>query len=111
MNEGGRIRFMRLIVFFDLPVETASDRKEYRLFRKNLLKKGYLMMQESVYSKLVVNDAQASAAIRQLGKLRPPAGLVQVLKVTEKQYASMVYIVGNREWGEELDTLEEFVVL
>lgn len=36
MNEGGRIRFMRLIVFFDLPVETASDRKEYRLFRKNL---------------------------------------------------------------------------
>ena len=102
---------MRLIVFFDLPVETASDRKEYRLFRKSLLKEGYLMMQDSVYSKLVVNDAQASAAIWQLGKFRPPAGLVQVLKVTEKQYASMVYIAGNREWGDELDTLEEFVVL
>ena len=29
-----RVRYMRLLVFFDLPVETAKQRKEYRLFRK-----------------------------------------------------------------------------
>ena len=41
MNEFGRSRFMRLICFFDLPVETAKQRKDYRLFRKFLLKDGY----------------------------------------------------------------------
>ena len=50
-SSGSRVRFMRLLVFFDLPVESASQRKEYRLFRKFLIKDGYLMMQESVYAK------------------------------------------------------------
>ena len=70
---------MRLMVFFDLPVETAMQRKEYRLFRKFLIKDGYLMLQESVYAKLVVNDGAAGAAVVRLRKHRPPEGLVQVL--------------------------------
>ena len=44
-------RFMRVIVFFDLPTLTLEDKKEYRNFRKFLLKRGFAMMQESVYSK------------------------------------------------------------
>ena len=51
MNTDGRVRYMRLIVFFDLPVATAKQRKDYRLFRKYLTKDGYLMLQESVYAK------------------------------------------------------------
>lgn len=107
----GRIRYMRLLVFFDLPVVTAKQRKEYRLFRKHLIKDGYLMLQESVYAKLVTNDGSAGAAIMRLRKKRPPEGLVQVLKVTEKQFATMTYITGNRDAYDELDTMEEFVVL
>lgn len=106
-----RIRYMRVFTFFDLPVETASQRKEYRLFRKYLIKEGFLMLQESVYAKLVVNDAQADAAIARLRRHRPPAGLVQVLKVTEKQFASMEFITGTRGPYSEVDTLEGFVVL
>lgn len=107
----GRVRYMRLLVFFDLPVETAKQRREYRLFRKFLIKEGYLMLQESVYAKLVANDGNADGAVHRLRKHRPPAGLVQVLKVTEKQFSTMVYITGNREAYSELDTMEEFVVL
>lgn len=106
-----RVRFMRLLVFFDLPIETATQRKEYRLFRKFLIKDGYLMMQESVYAKLVVNDGAAGASVMRLRKHRPPEGLVQVLKVTEKQFATMDYITGNRDAYDEVDTMEEFVVL
>ncbi|WP_281655431.1 CRISPR-associated endonuclease Cas2 [Eggerthella sinensis] len=102
---------MRVFVFFDLPVETAAQRKEYRLFRKYLVKEGFLMLQESVYAKLVVNDAQAGAAIARLRQRRPPAGLVQALKVTEKQFASMEFITGVRSPYSEVDTLEGFVVL
>ena len=106
-----RVRYMRLIVFFDLPVATTAQRKNYRLFRKFLIKEGYLMLQESVYAKLAINDGAASAAIMRLRKHRPPQGLVQVLKVTEKQFATMTYITGNREAYDDIDTMVEFVVL
>lgn len=110
-EKGVRIRYMRLILFFDLPVDTATQRKEYRLFRKFLIKDGYLMLQESVYAKLVVNDGAAGASIMRLRKHRPPEGLVQVLKVTEKQFSTMDYITGNRAAYDEVDTMEEFLVL
>lgn len=69
------------------------------------------MVQKSVYSKLVVNDAAAGAAVVRLRKSRPPEGLVQVLKVTEKQYATMVCITGSEAMHDEVDTMEEFLVL
>lgn len=102
---------MRLIVFFDLPVDTAKQRKDYRLFRKFLLKDGYLMLQESVYAKLVVNDGAAGASVMRLRKNRPPSGLVQVLKVSEPQFATMEYITGNRTSYDEVDTMEELLIL
>ena len=59
MNSGAKVRYMRLIVFFDLPVKTAKQRKDYRQFRKFLLKDGYLQLQESVYAKLVAKAIQS----------------------------------------------------
>ena len=49
-----------------------------------------------MYAKLVVNDAQANAAVVRLRQRRPPAGLVQALKVTEKQFAGMEFRTGSR---------------
>lgn len=102
---------MRLVVFFDLPVATASQRKNYRVFRKFLIKDGYLMLQESVYSKMVLDGALADSAIYRLRKNRPPCGLVQVLKVTEKQYAGMVEITGERKESSVLDSADRLIVL
>ena len=111
MNSGAKVRYMRLIVFFDLPVKTAKQRKDYRQFRKFLLKDGYLQLQESVYAKLVVNDGAAGAAVARLHKNRPPAGLVQVMEVSEAAYATMEYITGNRKAYDEVDTMEELLIL
>ncbi len=38
---------MRVVVFFDLPTETAEERRDYRRFRAALLKNGFFMMQEN----------------------------------------------------------------
>lgn len=111
MKPNERVRYMRLVLFFDLPVGTAKQRKDYRLFRKFLIKDGFLPLQESVYAKLVVNDAIAASAIARVRKHRPPAGLVQILKVTEGQFATMEYITGKRPEYEEVDTMEELLVL
>ena len=32
---------MRMLVFFDLPTETSSDRRNYRRFRRFLVKNGF----------------------------------------------------------------------
>lgn len=106
-----RNRIMRLVVFFDLPVLTAAQRKSYRIFRKFLIKDGYLMMQESVYSKMVLDGASADSAIARMRKNKPPHGLVQVLKVTEKQYAGMVDIVGEHQESCVVDTADRLIIL
>lgn len=111
MSDGFRERYLRLIVFFDLPVLTAAQRKRYAVFRKFLTKEGFLMVQKSVYSKLVINDAAAAGAIGRLCKNKPPEGLVQVLKVTEKQYATMVCIAGKQVEHDEMTTTDELVIL
>lgn len=101
---------MRIVVFFDLPVITASQRKTYRTFRKYLVKNGFLMMQESAYCKLAQNSSVGETIIENIRKNRPTEGLVQVLKVTEKQYGKMEYIVGESS-NEVLNTDQRLVIL
>lgn len=106
-----RVRFMRLIVFFDLPTETAPQRREYARFRKFLLKNGYLMLQKSVYTKLAIDGRMYSSLVARLEENKPPEGLVQAMLITEKQYADMVCIVGGGEIREEIENTDALVVL
>ncbi len=101
---------MRVIVMFDLPVVTAQQRKMYRRFRKHLIKNGFIMLQQSMYCKLVQNTVAADSVIDSVKKNKPPEGLVQLLKITEKQYARMEYIVGDKT-SNILDTDERVVFI
>ncbi|MCI5687833.1 CRISPR-associated endonuclease Cas2 [Anaerovoracaceae bacterium 42-11] len=86
---------MRVIVFFDLPTESLEDKREYRNFRKFLIKKGFLMMQESVYCKLALNTTVADGIVQAVRNNKPAQGLVQMLVITEKQYNRMEFVVGS----------------
>lgn len=101
---------MRVLVFFDLPVETKEQRRAYTKFRKFLLRNGFLMLQESVYCKLALNTTAVNAIVEQVHKNSPAEGLVQLLTVTEKQYAKMDLIVGAVK-SEVLDSDERLVIL
>ena len=68
-------RYMRVIVFFDLPVLTDKNRREYREFRKFLIKAGFLMMQESVYCKLAQNSTVADAILENVKKINQAKAL------------------------------------
>ena len=102
-------RYMRVIVFFDLPIETAEDKREYRNFRKFLIKKGFLMMQESVYCKLALNTT-VDDSIVQAVKSNKPKGLVQLLVITEKQFNKMEFIVGSAQ-NTVIDSDDRLVIL
>ena len=101
---------MRVVVFFDLPVLTEANRKDYRLFRKYLIKSGFMMVQESVYCKLALNGTAVNAIVDNVHKNKPEEGLIQLLTVTEKQYSKMDIIVGQVK-SEVLDTDERLVIL
>ena len=103
-------RYMRVIVMFDLPVSTSAERREYTVFRKYLIKSGFCMMQESIYCKMAVNSTMADTIVNNIRKNKPKYGLVQVLKITEKQFASMEFIVGQSKM-DVLDTTERIVIL
>ena len=103
-------RFMRVMVFFDLPTLTKADIREYTKFRKFLVKSGFVMMQESVYSKIALNQTSVEAVLRNVRKNKPSGGLVQVLCVTEKQFSKMEYIVGD-SFKDVLDTDDRLVVI
>lgn len=101
---------MRTIVFFDLPNVYAKDKKNYILFRKFLLNEGFVMMQESVYSKIVLNSVQSQLLIERVRKNAPKKGLIQLLTITEKQYARIEYIIGEGS-TKIIHTDERLVVL
>lgn len=103
-------RYMRVIVFFDLASVTLDDKREYRKFRKHLLKTGFVMMQESVYSKIALNTTAANAIIENLNKNKPDFGNIQVMIITEKQYGRIIYLLGDHE-SEIIDNDERYIEL
>lgn len=101
---------MRVLVFFDLPVITAEQRRDYSKFRKYLLKSGFMMLQESVYCKLALNGTAVNSIVDNVHKNKPAEGLIQLLTVTEKQYSRMDIVVGSSK-NEVLDSDERLVIL
>lgn len=88
-------RYMRIIVMFDLPSVSSREIKIANNFRKFLKNNGFLMMTESVYSKLVLNKS-VSNSIKKLIKMNTPKrGLVQLLEITERQYNNIEYFAGE----------------
>ena len=90
-------RFMRLMVFFDLPTKTSENRRNYRKFRKNLITCGFFMLQESVYCRMVINEAMAKSVVAKIEEFKPPHGMVCAIIITEKQFAGMKFIMGENK--------------
>ena len=101
---------MRIIVFFDLPTETGEDRRNYRKFRKALVNNGFIMLQESVYCRMISSPSVETSVKKMIKDNKPPKGLVQFLSVTEKQFAKMEYVVGEHS-SEVIDNSDKVVIL
>lgn len=101
---------MRILVLFDLPITTLENKRSYRIFRKYLLKNGFMMMQESVYCKIALNAIAADAIIKKVKLNLPQEGLVQLLTVTELQFSRMEVLVGEAH-NDVLNSDERLVIL
>lgn len=92
---------MRIIVFFDLPTNTKTERKHYAIFRKFLIKHGFSMLQFSVYERITRNHDDCEKYISMIENNKPPQGDIRCLSVTEKQYEGIKLILGSNEGKED----------
>lgn len=88
-------RFMRMMVFFDLPVGTKGQRRAATRFRNFLLNDGYYMVQFSVYARVCNSYATVEKHRQRLRGAIPADGSVRLLTITEKQFQQMEILLGE----------------
>lgn len=90
-------RLMWMMVMFDLPVSSDTERKAATAFREALLDDGFEMAQFSIYTRLCSGGEQAETHLHRLEKSVPEGGKIDVLFFTDKQYEKMIsYTSGKR---------------
>lgn len=88
-------RFMRAILFFDLPVEKVSQQRAYRKFIKNIKKMGFYMLQKSVYVKMGIDIQAIRLTLEKIKRNCPDEGEISVLTITEKQFSGIELLLGE----------------
>lgn len=118
MNENGtypmaemRIRAMRVMLFFDLPVDTPAQKRAYRKFRNNLIDDGFIMLQYSVYARLVMSASAIPTVISSVRSYVPSDGIIQILTVTEKQFTNMEFLTSDRHLINTIHGTESVIML
>ncbi len=106
-----RYDVMRVLCFFDLPVETNTQKRVYRYFRKMLIENGFSMLQYSVYVRTCPNRSYAKKYYQKLSSKSPNEGNVRLLMVTEKQFEDMKLIVGNKAKQEQVIGANKLVII
>lgn len=91
------LRFVRVMIMFDLPVETKTQRRTYSKFRKELIRQGFLMMQYSIYVKSCLNKEAAEGTVNLVKRFLPRDGHVRSIIITEKQFEKMNILVGEED--------------
>lgn len=95
---------MRVVVLFDLPTGTKSQRSAATHFRNFLLDDGFDMLQYSVYSRLCPDRDNAETHLLRIKKKAPSDGSIRLLMMTEHQFTNMHVIAGEKTPQELVST-------
>ena len=87
---------MRILVFFDLPVQTKAQRRAATRFRNFLLKDGFHMVQYSVYARICNGTDSVETHKTRIQKSLPTTGSVRMMVVTERQFNAIDVLVGEK---------------
>jgi CRISPR-associated protein Cas2 len=88
-------RIMWVLVFFDLPTETKSERKVASKFRKDILTDGFAMFQFSIYIRHCNSQENAAVHIKRVKAILPEKGHVGIISITDKQFGMMEIFRGK----------------
>ncbi len=97
LNRLNQYRILWIFVFFDLPTETKTDKKNYTRFRKGLQQDGFTMLQFSIYIRHCNSRENAEVHMKRARILLPPKGEVVIFTITDKQFGQMEFFRGPKE--------------
>jgi CRISPR-associated protein Cas2 len=91
------LKFLYLLILFDLPTQTKAQRKRYTKFRKTLLDDGFTMIQYSCYMRICKSNYSAQSHKKFIVDNLPKKGEVRIMKLTDNVYNSMkIYSSENK---------------
>lgn len=88
---------MWIMVLFDLPVKTKSQRKAANKYRRFLQGNGFAMLQLSVYIRWCITPKSTDAVITTVRDRIPPEGLVRIIRLTDEQWSKTIAFFGKKE--------------
>ena len=94
---------------FDLPVESTSQQKQYAKFHKSLVSHGFIMIQYSIYVKIVNTESKVKRVIDKIKVDLPSNGNIRILPITDKQYQDMIFLVGDKNLNEQINSDERYI--
>ncbi len=97
-------RNMWLLVMFDLPTETAEDKKSYHDFRESLLSDGFQMIQYSVYLRYCASVENTIVHENRVMNALPPTGNIRCIQFTDRQFEQMKVFFGRESVPTEKPT-------
>lgn len=89
-------RIMWILVHYDLPMNTALEKKNYNKFRKRIQKDGFALFQFSMYIRHCSSKENTEVHIKRVKSFLPPQGHIGILTITDKQFGSMEIFRGKK---------------
>ncbi|MEM7303785.1 MAG: CRISPR-associated endonuclease Cas2 [Pseudomonadota bacterium] len=84
-------RLMWILVMFDLPTDTKTQRKAATDFRNFLLDEGFERSKFSVYARFVNGREAFATRVNRIERQLPDAGDVQGLNFTDRQCLDIIH--------------------
>lgn len=106
-----QFRQMKIILYYDLPTTSKKNQSDMNKFRNELIKLGFIMIQESVYVKHCYNHDWVKRTKEKINKILPPEGDIRLLAITNKQYEEIEVIRGNKKNNEYFQSKEALIII
>ena len=86
------LKYMWMMVMFDLPTDTAEERRKAAKFRKFLLDAGFGMSQYSVYLRFTGTRENSQKYVKMVEDHNPGTGDVSILFFTDYQFGEIKHL-------------------
>lgn len=89
-------RIMWVLVMYDLPTETKTERRIAQRFRKEIMADGFAMFQFSLYVRHCNSRENAEVHINRVKRILPEKGSIGIMCITDKQFGDIELFVGKK---------------
>ncbi len=86
------LKYMWMMVMFDLPTDTKRERREASKFRNFLQELGFSMAQYSVYMRFTGTRENSQKYVHAVKRNNPQTGDVNILFFTDMQFGDIIHL-------------------